>query len=983
MAQEQHDVRIAYPALPDPLSPRDLVRLFTPTSSEISWTVDITTSAETQRGLLTLLKVFQTLGRFIAINKIPAKIVRHVSLSAGLPEVDQISYQRQTLYRHHALIREFVGVSTWNAEAYKLAENAIERLALARTHPADLVNGAIDTLIREHFELPALSTLRRITGKVQQRVQDRLLNDIEEKLSVQERTALDVLLDVPDGAHESTFAAICRPAGRATLKNLQKLIDHFHWLQSFLDAKTVLTGISPAKVEQWADEGRRLTAAELGRYRAPRRHAILLAVLCLARGRLLDDLVGMLVKIMRRLQHRAEAKLDAWHAERREASDRLVAVLRDMVGAYQTTAQPIAFQGAARTILDAAGGADKVMARCKDRLQHRSGGWRAFTEKGFRSQRAVLMNLAEILPLKAMPGMSNLLQALDLVVMCRSDRDAWIWAEIDTSFLDRQWRPLVCDADEANVYCRRQLEIAVFFELSDALTSSDVCVPGSRSYGAYTEHLFPIESEPQAVTNYLSARGLPNDGQEFTNSLRQWLQCAQFDLERSVSRDQWVTLNRDGKPILHRTAANRAPQSATKLEQKVLDRLPPRTILEALYNTDRWTGWSQRFGPPARIGPQLDKPSERYVLTSFAYGCGLGPVQASRHFKESVPAHSLRFANRRHMGTDALRAASSDLINFYASFELPSCWGTGESAAADGTLVQTYDDNLLATHHVRYGRTGGIAYRHVADNYIALFSHFIPCGMHEAVYILDGLIKNLSTVRPSRLHADTHGQSTAVFGLAYLLGIELMPRIRNWRALTLYRAERNMGCHGTAHLYGDVIDWDLIAEHWEDYLRVVLAIHSGRVSASWILARLNSYSRRNRLYLAFQELGRVVRTVYLIRWIETDELRSSVTGGANKVESFHNFSSHLRFGSGGVLRTNNPDEQEKAIVYNELVANAVMLQTMADQTQVLHDLHREGHDVDVEDLAYISPYVTRSLKRFGEYPVHHVAEPPPSTKQLP
>jgi len=28
--------------------------------------------------------------------------------------------------------------------------------------------------------------------------------------------------------------------------------------------------------------------------------------------------------------------------------------------------------------------------------------------------------------------------------------------------------------------------------------------------------------------------------------------------------------------------------------------------------------------------------------------------------------------------------------------------------------------------------------------YVALFSHFIPCGVWEAVYILDGLLKNRS-----------------------------------------------------------------------------------------------------------------------------------------------------------------------------------------------------------------------------------------------
>lgn len=75
------------------------------------------------------------------------------------------------------------------------------------------------------------------------------------------------------------------------------------------------------------------------------------------------------------------------------------------------------------------------------------------------------------------------------------------------------------------------------------------------------------------------------------------------------------------------------------------------------------------------------------------------------------------------------------------------------------------------------GRTSSImvkfGYYHVSDKYIALFSHFIPCGVHEAIYILDGLLKNESQIQPDTLHGDTQAQSTPVFGLAYLLGINL------------------------------------------------------------------------------------------------------------------------------------------------------------------------------------------------------------------
>ena len=93
----------------------------------------------------------------------------------------------------------------------------------------------------------------------------------------------------------------------------------------------------------------------------------------------------------------------------------------------------------------------------------------------------------------------------------------------------------------------------------------------------------------------------------------------------------------------------------------------------------------------------------------------------------------------------------------------------GKSASVDGTKWDIYENNLLAKYHIHYGGYGGLGYYHVADNYIALFSHFIPCGVFEALYLFDGLLNNHSDIQPDTLHGDTHSQSLAVFGLAYLL----------------------------------------------------------------------------------------------------------------------------------------------------------------------------------------------------------------------
>jgi TnpA family transposase len=120
-----------------------------------------------------------------------------------------------------------------------------------------------------------------------------------------------------------------------------------------------------------------------------------------------------------------------------------------------------------------------------------------------------------------------------------------------------------------------------------------------------------------------------------------------------------------------------------------------------------------------------------------------------------------------------------------------------------------------------------------------------PDNVQEAIYILDILMRNQSTIKPTTLHSDTQGQNLPVFGLSYLLGIELMPRIRNWKDLRFYRPDKDTHYDQIDSLFGDnVVDWDLIATHWQDLLRVVISIQEGKVLPSMLLRKLTTYSRK-------------------------------------------------------------------------------------------------------------------------------------------
>jgi TnpA family transposase len=194
-----------------------------------------------------------------------------------------------------------------------------------------------------------------------------------------------------------------------------------------------------------------------------------------------------------------------------------------------------------------------------------------------------------------------------------------------------------------------------------------------------------------------------------------------------------------------------------------------------------------------------------------------------------------------------------------------------------------------------------------------------------------------------------------------------MPRIRNLHDLIFFRPDENVHYEHIDSLFKDKIDWELIQAHWFDMMRVILSVGAGKISSPTLLRKLGTESKKNQLYLAFRELGRAIRTEYLLRFVSDLDMRRRVTAETNKAEAYNKLSKWVFFGGKGIVADNDPDEQEKAIKYNDLIANALILQNAADMTKIAQKLAREDFSVKQEDIAAMSPYITLNTKRFGDY----------------
>jgi TnpA family transposase len=98
-----------------------------------------------------------------------------------------------------------------------------------------------------------------------------------------------------------------------------------------------------------------------------------------------------------------------------------------------------------------------------------------------------------------------------------------------------------------------------------------------------------------------------------------------------------------------------------------------------------------------------------------------------------------------------------------------------------------------------------------------------------------------------------------------------------------------------------------------ELLRVAVSIKAGAILPSDILRRLGSYSRKNKLDFAMRELGRVVRTMFLSRYISEFELRQGIPAATNKSERFNEFVQWISFGGDNVIADNIRDEQQNLL----------------------------------------------------------------------
>lgn len=961
-----------YPRLKANPTSKELDKIFTPSPEEQQFAWQYTTEDSQTLRLLVWLKVFQRLGYFPALDEISERIFEHIAESIGTVHNPEklYNYNRSSQkWVHHCYVREFLGVSAYGEEARKVAAAASVEAATTRDDLVDIINVAIEELVRQRYELPGYSSLVKIARSARTRINSGYHQQVYQGLSDESKNSLRTLFERSTRYSKTAWDTLKREPKKPSVRQLQDFLKHLQTLLQHDLRAEAFGGIPDVKINQFAAEARSLDVASMRDFAEPKRLTLAAALVLSQVGRAFDDVTDMYIRLVQRMHSRAREALNQHRLDKAAETDALVETLHNVSLAYKA-------DGDASARLQAIGAVighqvDSIIEKCEKHSLLAGNNYLPLLPKFYKGQRAVFLSFFEGVDLVSTSQDQAVIGAIKFVIEHKNNRSEWLPApqSLDLSFISDTWMPMITGKKNPNALFdkvhRRNFELCVFTQAMNELKSGDLCIPLSDKYRDYRDQLISWDEYEKGIGLFAEQAGIEIDAKLFSETLRKELNAAADKADRGFLDNEYLVIE-NGEPTLKRLTASPKPPGLDSFEATVKQYMKENDVLNILWETDQWLNWTKHFGPISGLDTKIENPQERYVITSFCYGCNLGPTQTARSVK-ILDRRQISFINQRHVTEQKLNEAIVTVINAYRDFPLQRLWGLGKSASADGTKWDLYPQNLMSEYHIRYGGYGGIGYYLVADSYIALFSRFSTCGSWEGHYILDFVTENDSEIQPEVVHSDTQGQSAPIFGLAHLVGIQLMPRIRNWKDLHFYRADPNIRYEHIDELFTEQIDWTLIETMLPDMLRVALSVKAGKITPSSILRRLATYSRKNKLYFAFRELGRVIRTKFLLQYMSDIEIRRMISVATNKSERFNQFADFLLFGGKGMIAENVRDEQRKIIKYNHLVANLVILHTLVTMSEALRKMVEHGHPIDQDALACFSPYQTEHINRFGEY----------------
>ncbi|AUH73085.1 hypothetical protein CAB17_14285 [Legionella sainthelensi] len=196
---------------------------------------------------------------------------------------------------------------------------------------------------------------------------------------------------------------------------------------------------------------------------------------------------------------------------------------------------------------------------------------------------------------------------------------------------------------------------------------------------------------------------------------------------------------------------------------------------------------------------------------------------------------------------------------------------------------------------------------------------------------------------------DTAGASEIIFAVFWLLGYQFSPRLADVGGSRFWIIDSKVDYGVLNDISNHKVNEASIRKHWEDILRVAVSLKLGHESASDLMCSLFRKHRLSGLAKALMNLGHIIKTLYLLNYIDSEEYRRHILIQLNKGESRHSLARTVYHGKRGEIHEKYREGQEDQLNALGLTTNAIVLWNRVYMQATVDYLLAQGEAINEED----------------------------------
>ena len=495
----------------------------------------------------------------------------------------------------------------------------------------------------------------------------------------------------------------------------------------------------------------------------------------------------------------------------------------------------------------------------------------------------------------------------------------------------------------------------------------------SYRYLSIEAYLIEEREWKQNKAHLLEKLGLSqfDNGEQLLSTLRS-LDQQYIDVNKRIvcGENKYATLKKNGELSLYTPPVEKPDyDSISTIIGK--DKYVP--ILQMMAEMNILSKFTSNFKQHKIKGTKARPDSETFYAGIFALGSNIG-LHKLANTAVGINYNTLSNTVNWYFSLENLHMVNQTLINLMTKLWLPGKFKREKDllhTSSDGQKQCVSVESLNANYSYKYhgNGKGASVYRFIDERGILFYSTVFSSSERDAVYVIDGLLHNESI--QSDMHStDTHGYTEMIFAVSHLMGVTFAPRIKNILSLKLVSFSRIKPKAANEAEYpiqpDHYVREDKIKKSWDNILRFCATIMLRKHSASTILKRLSSYTHQHPLQEALKEFGRIIKSIFVLKYVDDVNWRQAIEKQLNKGELANKFASAVSFADQEITEAYRED-QEISAMCKTILQNIIILWNYIELTKIIMRSDKEVRGALLDNIIRASILTWQHVNLHGTY----------------